>query len=83
MYSKHCHFIPEGGGMELHAQKLEHLPYKGMYVKLTPLSTGVETEYKIEKITLVMQEVTTTFPAPPGGSTIDWEHKWVIEVAEV
>lgn len=83
MYSKHCHFIPEGGGADLHAQKLEHLPYVDTIIKLTPLSTGVETEYLVEKVTLVMQEVTTNYPAPPGGSSVDWEHEWEIEVSVV
>lgn len=80
MYAKHCHFVVEEE--TVHEQKLEHLPQQGMYLKLTPLSTGVMTRYVINDVTLVMQEVTTNYPAPPGGSSVDWEHKWVIEIEE-
>ena len=83
MYSKHCHFIPEGGGDEILAKKLNHLPTVGMYVKMKPLSTGVETEYEVEKVTLVMEEVTTNYPAPPGAASVTWERKWEIELSVV
>ena len=83
MYSKHCHFIPEVGGEDIITLKLHHLPPIESFLKLKPLSTGVEVEYKIEKVTLVMEEVTTTYPGPPSSSADGWEHKWEIEISEV
>jgi len=82
MYAKHCHFVLEGGA-EIIALKLHHLPFPDMTFKLKPLNTGVETEYKVEKVSLVMEEVTTAYPGPPSSSTEGWEHKWEIEVSEV
>ena len=83
MYSKHCHFVLEGGGDKLISLKLHHLPFPGMAIKLKPLSTGVETEYKVESVSLVMEEVTTSYLGPPSSSFDGWEHKWVIEVSVV
>lgn len=83
MYQNHCHFVLEGGGETLHHQKLHHLPPVNSYVELTPLSPGVMARYKVEGVELVMEEVRTTYPAPPGGSFDGWEHKWVITVSEV
>lgn len=83
MYSKHCHIVPEGGGDTIHSQKLVHLPAVGTYITIKPRSTGITTEYEIEKIILVMEEVTTSYPGPPTSSNDGWEYKWVIEVTEV
>ena len=83
MYSKHCHFVLENGGEEILVAKLHHLPVPDTMVKITPKSTGVETTYKVQKVTLVMAEITVTYPPPPGGFNVRWENKWVIEVSIV
>ena len=83
MYAKHCYFIPEGGGETIVHMKLNHLPFLHSYVKMTPLNTGVETEYKVEKVTLAMKEVTTNYDIPPGASSVAWGRRWEIEVSVV
>jgi len=83
MYSKHCHFIPEDGGDMIHSEKLIHLPAINTHVSIKPKSTGVTTEYLIEKVTLVLEEVTLSYPGPPASSNDNWEYKWDIEVSEV
>ena len=82
MYAKHCHIILEGGG-GLISLKLHHLPVPDTTIKLKPLSTGIETEYKVEKVSLIMEEVTTAYPGPPADSSDAWEHEWLIEVSVV
>lgn len=83
MYAKQCFFILEMGGAEVIALKLHHLPFVDMTLKVKPLSTGVEVEYKVEKVSLIMEEVTTSYPGPPSSSDNAWEHKWEIQVSVV
>jgi len=83
MYSEHCHIILEDGGEEIISTKLRHLPVVGMTIKFKPLSTGVETEYKVEKVSMLMEEITTTYPGPPVDSSAAWEYEWLIEVSVV
>ena len=82
MYSKHCHIVLEDGG-EVISLKLHHLPAEGMPIKVKPLSTGIEIEYKVESVTLIMEEVVTIYPGPPSDSSNTWEHEWLIEVSVV
>jgi hypothetical protein len=83
MYSKHCNIVLASGGDEIISLKLHHLPIEGMIIKFKPLSTGVEVEYKVEEVSLVMEEVTTSYPGPPADSSDGWEHEWLVEVSEV
>lgn len=83
MYSEHCHIILEGGGGTLRNNKLRHLPVEDTTIKIKPLSTGIETEYKVEKVTMLMEEITLTYPGPPVDSDNDWIYSWEIEVSVV
>ena len=83
MYPKHCHITLENGGDELISIKLRHLPVAGMTIKFKPLSTGIETEYKVEKVTMLVEEITTNYPGPPSDSSDNWEYEWLVEVSVV
>ena len=82
MYSKNCNIILRDE-TEIMSLKLHHLPTVGMIIKHKPLSTGIETEYKVEHVSLIFEEITTTYPGPPVDYSHGWEHQWLIVVEEV
>ena len=79
MYSN---IVEEGGGVVM-SLKLHHLPIVDMPIKIRPLSTGIETEYKVESVSLIIEEVTTAYPGPPVASSDSWEHEWLVVVSVV